>query len=185
MLTARRARITTSTWTWPSCTPRWTIRWSSWWVEWCWCSQVALKISEPYRWQFRERKYPLHFDGDMEHSLQRANCQKGNHRRGNRRMLRNKITERGELFPRILGYLQPTYMYIYFAWYAPIFAEKNKKRDVRGWYEPTIAREGVVDHRHQEVPTDVERGDIPVLNGDCEGRCPTAVHHHLIHPTAP
>jgi len=60
-----------------------------------------------------------------------------------------------------------------------IFAEKNKKRDVRGWYEPTIAREGVADHRHQEVPTDVERGDIPVLNGDCEGRLPGT---HLNHP---
>ncbi|XP_036675876.3 cartilage oligomeric matrix protein isoform X1 [Drosophila suzukii] len=103
-------------------------------------AKLYTQMDDPVIKLFRERKYPLHFDGDMEHSLQRANCQKGMHRRGNRRMLRNKITER----------------------------EKNKKRDVRGWYEPTIAREGVADHRHQEVPTDVERGDIPVLNGDCE-----------------
>ncbi|KAH8251380.1 hypothetical protein KR032_010245 [Drosophila birchii] len=103
-------------------------------------AKLYTQMDDPVIKLFRERKYPLHFDGDMEHSLQRANCQKGYHRRGNRRMLRNKITER----------------------------EKNKKRDVRGWYEPTIAREGVVDHRHEEVPTNVERGDIPVLHGDCE-----------------
>ncbi|KAH8403240.1 hypothetical protein KR222_008894 [Zaprionus bogoriensis] len=104
-------------------------------------AKLYTQMDDPVIKLFRERKYPLHFDADMEHSLQRANCQKGLHRRGNRRMLRNKITER----------------------------EKNKKRDVRSnWYhEPTLARDKV-DQRQDEVPTDVERGDIPVMNGDCE-----------------
>lgn len=50
-------------------------------------------------------------------------------------------------------------------------AEKNKKRDVRSnWYhEPTLARDKV-DQRQEEIPTDVERGDIPIMHGDCEGR---------------
>lgn len=51
------------------------------------------------------------------------------------------------------------------------FAEKNKKRDVRSnyYHEPTLARDGV-DQRQHEIPTDVERGDIPIMHGDCEGR---------------
>ncbi|KAH8377867.1 hypothetical protein KR093_007592 [Drosophila rubida] len=104
-------------------------------------AKLYTQMDDPVIKLFRERKYPLHFDADMEHSLQRANCQKGLHRRGNRRMLRNKISER----------------------------EKNKKRDVRSnWYhEPTLARDGV-DQRQHEVPTDVERGDIPIMHGDCE-----------------
>jgi len=59
--------------------------------------------------------------------------------------------------------LQPTIL--------QLFTEKNKKRDVRSnWYnEPTLARDGV-DQRQHEVPTDVERGDIPIMHGDCEGR---------------
>lgn len=55
-------------------------------------------------------------------------------------------------------------------------SEKNKKRDVRNnwYYEPTLAREGV-DQRHQEVPTDTERGDIPIMHGDCEGKQQLAI----------
>ncbi|XP_068140578.1 cartilage oligomeric matrix protein isoform X2 [Drosophila tropicalis] len=104
-------------------------------------AKLYTQMDDPVIKLFRERKYPLHFDADMEHSLQRANCQKGLHRRGNRRLLRNKITER----------------------------EKNKKRDVRSnWYdEPTLSREGA-DQRQVEVPTDNERGDIPIMHGDCE-----------------
>lgn len=60
------------------------------------------------------------------------------------------------------------------------FSEKNKKRDVRSnWYhEPTLAREKV-DQRQEEIPTDVERGDIPILHGDCEGRPDTLTPRHL------
>lgn len=56
---------------------------------------ITVNLHEPL--QFRERKYPLHFDGNLEHALQRANCQKGLNRRGNRRMLKTKVTtERGK-----------------------------------------------------------------------------------------
>lgn len=165
------------------------IRWLSWWVK----SQVGLvKLWQKKNllyWQFRERKYPLLFDGDMEHSLQRANCQKGLHRRGNRRMLRNKITERGKLQSAFgmcqeknmnLNLICTYHQQLLLFPYTPNTPEKNKKRDVRYWNEPTIAGDRVrEDHRNQEVPTEVERGDIPVLNGDCEGRLPSAFSNHV------
>ncbi|XP_005177429.1 cartilage oligomeric matrix protein isoform X1 [Musca domestica] len=103
-------------------------------------TKLYTQMDDPMVKLFRERKYPLHFDGNVDGALQRANCQKGMTRRGNRRMLKNKISER----------------------------EKNKKRDVRNWYnqEPGTS----VDHyRQQEIPLDMDRrGDIPIMSGDCE-----------------
>ncbi|XP_037959915.1 uncharacterized protein LOC119689209 isoform X2 [Teleopsis dalmanni] len=104
----------------------------------------ASQLDDPIIKLFRERKYPLHFDGNVENALQRANCQKGIlHRRGNKRMLKNKISER----------------------------EKNKKRDVRNWFnhEPQVGSSSNEQYRQQETSLDIERrGDIPVMHGDCE-----------------
>lgn len=56
-----------------------------------------------------------------------------------------------------------------FSHYPSPIPEKNKKRDVRNWYnqEPGTS----VDHyRQQEIPLDMDRrGDIPIMSGDCEG----------------
>ncbi|XP_036321314.1 uncharacterized protein LOC118735590 [Rhagoletis pomonella] len=87
---------------------------------------------------FRERKYPLYFDGQLEPALQRTNCQKGVHKRNKVHMMRTQVAER----------------------------EKNKKRDVRNWFNNDSS-----DKRHEEerIPVEIEqRGDIPVLHGDCE-----------------
>lgn len=55
---------------------------------------------------FRERKYPLHFDEQVERAFERANCQRGAvqqssgssvARRASRKQLRNKQSEKGEL----------------------------------------------------------------------------------------
>ncbi|XP_037882121.1 uncharacterized protein LOC119633006 isoform X2 [Glossina fuscipes] len=105
-------------------------------------NQLYTQMDDPVVKLFRERKYPLHFDSNVDSALQRANCQKGVHnRRGNRRMLKNKISER----------------------------EKNKKRDVRNWLnrEPGLHTE---KYRQSEIPVDIEqhRGDIPMMGGDCE-----------------
>ncbi|XP_037824984.1 cartilage oligomeric matrix protein isoform X1 [Lucilia sericata] len=102
-------------------------------------TKLYTQMDDPVVKLFRERKYPLHFDGNVDSALQRANCQKGLNRRGNRRMLKNKISER----------------------------EKNKKRDVRNWFnhEPSTSAE----QYQQQIPLDIDRrGDIPIMSGDCE-----------------
>lgn len=47
--------------------------------------------------------------------------------------------------------------------------EKNKKRDVRNWFnhEPGTSSE----QYQQQIPLDIDRrGDIPIMSGDCEGK---------------
>lgn len=58
-------------------------------------TKLYLQMDEPIIKLFRERKYPLHFDSNIEQAFGRANCQKGLHRRGggnSKRLLRNKQT---------------------------------------------------------------------------------------------
>lgn len=49
-----------------------------------------------------------------------------------------------------------------------MFTEKNKKRDIRDWYQS-----GSGDRYRERVPdtsNDIyRRGDIPILHGDCDG----------------
>ena len=52
--------------------------------------------------------------------------------------------------------------------YLPLI-EKNKKRDVRNWFnhEPGTSAE----QYQQQIPLDIDRrGDIPIMSGDCEGK---------------
>lgn len=58
-------------------------------------SKLYNQMEEPIVKLFRERKYPLHFDSSIERAFGRANCQKGFNRRGNRKLLRNKQSEKG------------------------------------------------------------------------------------------
>lgn len=54
-----------------------------------------------------------------------------------------------------------------------IWAEKNKKRDIRDWYANggNSDRGGQHDRQATEAHNDVfRRGDIPVVHGDCDGR---------------
>lgn len=59
-------------------------------------TKLYLQMDEPVVNLFRERKYPLHFDSSIDRAFNRANCQKGNNRRGNKRFLRNKQSEKGK-----------------------------------------------------------------------------------------
>lgn len=52
-------------------------------------------MDEPIVKLFRERKYPLHFDSSIDRAFERGNCQRGT-KRGNRKQLKNKQTEKGE-----------------------------------------------------------------------------------------
>ncbi|XP_004522857.1 cartilage oligomeric matrix protein isoform X1 [Ceratitis capitata] len=102
-------------------------------------SKLYIQMDDPVIKLFRERKYPLHFDGNLESALQRANCQKGLNRRGNRRILKTKVTTE---------------------------REKNKKRDVRNFYNSDNSYER---YTQRQLPLDFEqRGDIPMMHGDCE-----------------
>lgn len=58
-------------------------------------SKLYNQMDEPIVKLFRERKYPLHFDASVERAFGRANCQKGSSRRGARKLLRNKQSDKG------------------------------------------------------------------------------------------
>lgn len=58
-------------------------------------TKIYHQMDEPVVKLFRERKYPLHFDSTIVRALDRANCQKGLNRRGNRKSLRNKLSDKG------------------------------------------------------------------------------------------
>lgn len=64
-------------------------------------NKLYLQMDEPVIKLFRERKYPLHFDTSIEGAFGRANCQKGMHRRSNKRQLRNKQSDKGMVFDLI------------------------------------------------------------------------------------
>lgn len=102
-------------------------------------------------------------------------------------MLKNKVSERGRLCYNKLRKLYNKIYYllniktlsyliikdscnkILFFIFVCIL-EKNKKRDVRNWYnqEPGTS---VEQYRQQEIPLDMDRrGDIPIMSGDCEGK---------------
>lgn len=48
-------------------------------------------------------------------------------------------------------------------------SEKNKKRDIRDWYSP--AGHSSDRYREPQQQNEVQRGDIPILHGDCDGKC--------------
>lgn len=60
-------------------------------------TKLYQQMDEPIVKLFRERKYPLHFDGSIERAFGRSNCHKGFHRRGNRKLLKNKQFDKGML----------------------------------------------------------------------------------------
>lgn len=123
-------------------------------------SKLYLQMDDPVVNLFRERKYPLHFDSSIERALNRANCQKGLNRRGNKRFLKNKLSDKGKKF--IGGHKNEMKQ-------KNIFTEKNKKRDT-SWYHSGSDRER---DRYRETEPNNElyrRGDIPILHGDCDGR---------------
>lgn len=54
--------------------------------------------------------------------------------------------------------------------------EKNKKRDIRDWYQSGSDRYGdMINDKSREI---LRRGDIPVLSGDCDGK--HAWSHHFV-----
>lgn len=47
--------------------------------------------------------------------------------------------------------------------------ERNKKRDIRNWYQSANDR---YNDAIEDKPRDtLRRGDIPILHGDCDGKC--------------
>ncbi|XP_055688217.1 cartilage oligomeric matrix protein [Lutzomyia longipalpis] len=127
-------------------------------------SELYASSEEPIIKLFRERKYPLHFDGNIESALFRANCQKAAHRRENRRYLNLKDGRLPEKRQRNRHGNNQRYMRFeadnLINDQAPL--DKNKKRDIRDW-----------DDRYRNLPTEStvnvqRRGDIPVLHGDCD-----------------
>lgn len=46
------------------------------------------------------------------------------------------------------------------------FSERNKKRDIRNWYQSANDR---FNDANEEKPRELRRGDIPILHGDCDG----------------
>uniref|UniRef100_A0AAG5CPB1 Thrombospondin n=1 Tax=Anopheles atroparvus TaxID=41427 RepID=A0AAG5CPB1_ANOAO len=112
-------------------------------------SKLFASADEPTVKLFRERKYPLFLDSELEKALGRASCQKILRRNGNNvhstrqkqtveKMLKNKV--HGEVIP-----------------------ERNKKRDIRNWHHTS-------EKYKQEIHTDFSsnRGDIPIIHGDCD-----------------
>lgn len=59
--------------------------------------------------------------------------------------------------------------------------ERNKKRDIRNWYQSANDR---YNDAIEDKPRDtLRRGDIPILHGDCDGECVAAIHtFHLCGP---
>lgn len=48
------------------------------------------------------------------------------------------------------------------------FIEKNKKRDIRNWYQSANDRyNDAVEDKNRDT---LRRGDIPILHGDCDGK---------------
>lgn len=105
--------------------------------------------------KFRERKYPLHFDFNIADALFRANCQKTHNRKEYKRH-QSKSSFMGMAIENQLSE-------------NPLGPEKNRKRDVRDWQ-----REDRGFKQAHNIPavgetTNIRRGDIPVIHGDCDG----------------
>lgn len=67
-------------------------------------SKLYLQMEDPVIKLFRERKYPLHFDPSVERAFGRSNCQK-NGKRGNKKLLRNKQNEKGNILGPLLKHI--------------------------------------------------------------------------------
>lgn len=49
-----------------------------------------------------------------------------------------------------------------------LYTEKNKKRDIRNWYQSANDRyNDAVEDKNRDT---LRRGDIPILHGDCDGK---------------
>lgn len=143
-------------------------------------SKLYLQMDDPIIKLFRERKYPLHFDTAIPAAFNRANCQKGQHKHGNKRYNRNRQSERGKVLtlPTYFFYKENiVILFTFFRYglqlllicYAFSFVrtEKNKKRDIRNWYQSVNDR--YLDTVEDKNRDDLRRGDIPILHGDCDG----------------
>lgn len=115
----------------------------------------------PFNWQFRERKYPLHFDGSVADALWRANCHKSSGRRENRRYVKEGSKNRSSSHKHYFRFNGENLVNDQAA------AEKNRKRHIRDWQQ----EEGANTRRSSSSGTTTEqrRGDIQVVSGDCDG----------------
>lgn len=132
-------------------------------------SKLYLQMEEPIIKLFRERKYPLHFDTTVQSAFSRTNCQKSTQKHSAKRYNRNKQIDKGKMHtedvkdrivksPRIKKSSQ----------FLNSSTERNKKRDIRNWYQSTNDRfNDAIDDKPRDASP--RRGDIPILHGDCDG----------------
>lgn len=125
-------------------------------------SKLYLQMDEPVIKLFRERKYPLHFDTTIQSAFGRANCQKGAHKHTGKRY-RNKQSDKGKRWNEHHFFIFFSALNIHFN----RILEKNKKRDIRNWYQS--ANDRYVDSLEDKSRDALRRGDIPILHGDCDG----------------
>lgn len=106
--------------------------------------------------QFRERKYPLHFDNNIADALFRANCQKSGNRK-DRKVSKAPTTYMGMDIENQISE-------------AAFGPEKNRKRDVRDWQRGEERGFRQNAHNAPGESSVLRRGDIPVIHGDCDGK---------------
>lgn len=109
--------------------------------------------------QFRERKYPLHFDSSVADALWRANCHKSSGRRENRRYVKEGSKNRSNSHKHYFQFNGDNLINDQAA------ADKNRKRHIRDWQQEQSAR-----NINNGAQTDQRRGDIQVVSGDCDGK---------------
>lgn len=131
-------------------------------------TKLYLQMDEPVIKLFRERKYPLHFDTTVQSAFGRANCQKGSHKHGSgKRYNRIKQSDKGKIENENLLNLEMGNDLMIFCIHLNRIAERNKKRDIRNWYQS--ANERYSDSLEDKSRDTLRRGDIPILHGDCDG----------------
>lgn len=128
---------------------------------------MVILIIRTYIRQFRERKYPLHFDNTVKDALWRANCHKTAKRRENRRYLKEAQRSRSKHYNRnVLNDQAVTE--------SMATADKTRKRDIREWGYDRSNNNNSGRLRNPNGVSDPKqphhRGDIPVINGDCDGK---------------
>lgn len=112
--------------------------------------------------QFRERKYPLHFDNLVADALWRANCHKSSGRRENRRYVKEGLKNRSNSHKHYFKFNGENLINDQAA------ADKNRKRHIRDWQQEE-GRNRNQNHHNGGGHTEQRRGDIPVVSGDCDG----------------
>lgn len=127
-------------------------------------SKLYLDMEEPNVKLFRERKYPLHLDNNIDSALARASCQKLSKRKPNRKIVKDNEKSKKYYDGKDLNFLK---LYTFCSMFSIIVffpgTEKNRKRDVRDYYSDRNERN---DARTGNL---ARRGDIPIIHGDCDG----------------